>query len=349
MTNRSAARVYLGEAKTPLVASEHARRDLGLRRVFFKLENCNPSGSYKDRFVAAEVQRLLQRGRRSCIATSSGNTGSSLASYCARYDIRCVIVVNEAAPAGKLMQMQAHGACIFRVKAFGTSPEVTESVFQCLSRISQECSSPLVVSAFRHCPEGMAGVESIADELRRQRRRVHHHVFVPVGGGGLFSAICRGFERQGGTCPRVHAVQSKGCSTVVAAFERGDNEIRPVESTTRVSGLAVPFDIDASLALRYLRQFGGQGFAVEDSEIFDAQRWLLKEEGIFAEPAGATALAGLRKAAEQGIVGKNETAICLVTGHGFKDPDSIRKAAAENLPVLIDFKNLEPTLMGVVA
>ena len=336
--------VSLGEGNTPLIESVHVGPSLGLSRVFFKLENCNPSGSYKDRFIASEIARILRIGARACVATSSGNTGSALAAYCARYGITCLIVVNEDAPAGKLEQMQAHGANIFRVKRFITSPEVTERVFHILTELSTRKGLPLVVSAFRYCPEGMVGVESIAEELLHQAISRIDHVFVPVGGGGLFSAVCKGFNRHPESAPRVHAVQPNGCSTVVAAFERGDSEIRPVESTTRISGLAVPFDIDASLALMHLRQRGGCGFAVEDEEVFEMQQSMLSKEGIYCEPAGATALAGLRKAVKMGVVSTGATAICLVTGHGFKDPGSVHRAAAKHAPVLIEADELKDKL-----
>ena len=338
-------KVSLGEGNTPLVESVHVGPAMGLGRLFFKLENCNPSGSYKDRFIAGEMARLLRTGAKACVATSSGNTGSSLAAYCARYGITCLIVVNEDAPAGKLEQMQAHGARIFRVKGFGTSPEVTERVFETLKELSTRQGLPLVVSAFRYCPEGMAGVESIADELLKQIPSGVDHVFVPVGGGGLFSAVCRGFDRHPNSTTRVHAVQPSGCSTVVAAFERGDSEIRPVQSTTRISGLAVPFDIDASLALEHLRRRNGCGFAVDDEEVFEMQRSMLSKEGIYCEPAGATALAGLRKALKSGIVSNEETVVCLVTGHGFKDPDSMRRAAEKQASALIGPDELKDKLV----
>src|SRR4051794_15241062 len=94
----------LGEGNTPLIASVRSRT------LLFKLENCNPSGSYKDRFAAAEVARIVSQGATACMATSSGNTGSALAAYSARAGVRCHIFVNHDAPAGKLAQMQAHGA-----------------------------------------------------------------------------------------------------------------------------------------------------------------------------------------------------------------------------------------------
>ncbi|MFZ0635260.1 MAG: pyridoxal-phosphate dependent enzyme [Candidatus Acidiferrales bacterium] len=344
--NNRAKTAQLGEGNTPLIRSEWIGRSLGLANLFFKLENCNPSGSYKDRFVAAEVSQLLRMGAKGCLATSSGNAGSSLASYCARYGIPCSIVVNENAPAGKLEQMQAHGAHVFRVRGFITSPSVTAGVFETLSKLAPEKGLALVVSAFRYCPEGMVGVESLAYELLQQVTPRIDHVFIPIGGGGLFSAVCFGFEHAGfKPRPKVHAVQPNGCSTVVATYERGDEEIRPVESTTQISGLSVPYDIDAGLALKLLRECGGTAFGVNDEEVYEAQQLMLSREGIYCEPAAATSLAGLMHALKQGVVGRQENIVCLVTGHGFKDPDSIRRAAARNTAVLIDLGELQDAVL----
>jgi threonine synthase len=338
---------HLGEGNTPLIRSVHIGPSFGLASLFFKLESCNPTGSYKDRFVASELTRILRLGAKGCLATSSGNAGSSLASYCARYRVSCSIVVNENAPAGKLEQMQAHGAHVFRVRGFITSPSVTTGVFDCLSRLAKVRALPLVVSAYRYCPEGMAGVESLAVELVQQVTPRVDHVFVPIGGGGLFSAVCRGFDRSTTYRPRVHAVQPKGCLTVVATFNRGDHEVRPVESTTRISGLSVPYDIDAGLALDLLRKSGGLGFSVEDEEVYEAQRLMLNREGIYCEPAAATGVAGLIQAVSQGAVSREDNIVCLVTGHGFKDPDSIRQVAARNSSVLIGSSELEEAILGI--
>ncbi len=285
---------------TPCVASAAHGEAL-----FFKLESCQPSGSYKDRFAAAEVARLAVLGARRLVATSSGNTGSALAAECARAGIECAIVVNADAPAGKLAQMRAHGARVLRVRGFTVDAEVTERVFTLL----QGLGIPLVVSAFRYCPRAMAAVSSITLELRDFEPE---HVFVPVGGGGLYTAIARGFSGVS-----VHAVQPIGCATVVSAWCARERTARVVQSTTRISGLSVPNDIDATLALSALYENGGDGIAVSDDEIFAAQRTMLTREGIYCEPAGAAAYAGWLKLRPAG------RSVCLVTGHGFKDPDSI--------------------------
>ena len=321
-------RVTLGEGNTPLVESVRIGPRHGAARLLFKLENCNPSGSYKDRFIAAALDHMLRGGARACMATSSGNTGSALAAYCARYQVKCLIAVNQDAPAGKLAQMQAHGATVIRIADFVTDPAVTGQVFAALREVSASRNVPLIVSAYRYCPEGMQGVESIATELARAEAGIEH-VFVPVGGGGLYSAVARGFQAAG-RATKVHAVQPVGCSTVVASFTRGDDEIRSVRSTTRVSGLSVPFDIDAGLALGHLRACGGRGFAVSDEAVFAAQVRMLEQEGIYCEPAGATAMAGWVEAVENGVISPQETAVCLVTGHGFKDPASVDIAAGRH-------------------
>ena len=321
----------LGEGNTPLVRSAQVGPRHGAPKLWFKLESCNPSGSYKDRFIAAEMSRIVESGAQACVATSSGNTGSSLAAYCARYGVRCMILVNYDAPAGKLTQMQAHGAKVIRIREFVSDPRITSQVFEMLRAFSRERNAPLVVSAYRYCPNGMAAVEKIAQELREQfaHERIDH-VFVPVGGGGLFSAVARGFAAGGVPTPRIHAVQPAGCLTVVASYLRNDDEINPVNSTTRISGLSVPSDIDASLALSLLRGCGGMGFAVNDEEVRDAQNLLLSHEGIYAEPAGSAALAGWLQAVARGVVKPADRSVCLVTGHGFKDPASAEAAAARH-------------------
>ena len=338
----------LGEGNTPLVRSARIGPALGCDHLFFKLENTNPSGSYKDRFAAAEVQRVFDSGSNGLLATSSGNTGSALAAYCARHGLRCLIVVNSLAAAGKLDQMRAHGASVFCVRDFTTSPSVAQSTFEVLAQVSADLSMPLVVSAYRYCPTGMAGVERMAQELVGQSESAIDHVFVPVGGGGLFTAVCRGFQKESGARPRIHAVQPAGCPTVVAAFEHGDREIQPVESTTQISGLSVPFDIDAGLALSHLRKSGGHAYAVTDEEVFAAQQLLLSQEGIYAEPAGAAALAGLCRARRGGFVRRTETVVCLVTGHGFKDPESIGTAALRYPSTLIEAADLRDAITGLV-
>lgn len=336
----------MGEGNTPLVQSVRIgpKHDMHL---LFKMEMCNPNGSYKDRFVAAQVTEFLVRKVQVCVATSSGNTGASLASFSARYGIACAVFVNELAPPGKLRQMQGHGARVFRVKNFVTLPDVTQRVYARLQRLSDENSIPVVVSAYRYCPRAMRAVEGIAAELFSRCGNGLDHIFVPVGGGGLFTAICRGVSGTNGPHPRIHAVQPQGCLTLVSAYAEGRDDILPVNSTTRISGLAVPFDIDARLGLAELRRSGGRGVAVSDAEVFAAQKQMLREEGIWCEPAGAAALAGCLRARNEGWIAPGETVVCLVTGHGFKDADSLVDAANQNPSIVIEEAEIDSHLLKV--
>ena len=236
-------------------------------------------------------------------------------------------MVSEFAPAGKLVQMRAHGARVVRVPGFTVDPVVTARVMDGLSRMALDRSVPLVVSAYRYSPAGMARVEELGRELPGGA-----HVFVPVGSGGLFTATCRGLA---GRAAGVYAVQPEGCSTVAAAWQTGADSIAPVQSTTCISGLSVPYDIDGSLALQTLREHSGKALTVTDEAVFTAQRDMFAE-GIYAEPAGAAALAGARRARELGWIQESDTVICLVTGHGFKDPDAAMRAAEGNPEQLME-------------
>jgi threonine synthase len=315
----------MGEGRTPLIDSAR----IAPSTLFFKLETTNPTGSYKDRFIAREVAHAIARGQRVCVATSSGNTGSSLAAYCARFGLKCIVAVNANAPAGKLMQMQAHGATVIRIPGFVTSAEITRSVFSQLQDLADAGETSLVVSAFRYCPVGMEGVRTIATEILRDLPEVEH-IFVPVGGGGLFVAVA---EEVAALRPetKVHAVQPEGCPTLLTPFRDGSDTVLPVDSTTKISGLSVPFDIDASRALQILRRTGGQAIGVSDEEVFAAQKEMFLCEGIFCEPAGATALAGWRKAQLKA----GATSVCVVTGHGLKDPAPAQMRAGETPGFLV--------------
>lgn len=332
--------VSLGEGDTPLVRSQRIGPRLGFERLYFKLENLNPTGSFKDRFVALEIAQMLKEGQKVCLATSSGNTGSALAAYAARYERRCVIFVNERTPKTKLQQMLAYGAQLYRVRRFGLSPEATRETFGHLQRLATERGYRMIVSAFRYSPIGMLGVKTLAFEIAEALPTIDH-IFVPVGGGGLLAAIWKGVHEWAHAgrlmrVPRLHAVQPIGCAPVVRAWQKGEEYVLSVEARTEISGLSVPFDVDGALALTAVRASSGAGWALSDEEIWAAQAMLCQEEGIYAEPAGAAALAGFLAAAREGHVRRAEAVVCVVTGHGFKDLVAAERIVAARAVPLIE-------------
>ena len=330
-TVREDRRISLGEGSTPCIRSRAIGSSMGLDHLYFKVEGSNPTGSYKDRFAALAVSRMVERGDHTCLATSSGNTGAALAAYCAAARLKCRIAVVETTPIGKLQQMMAYGAEVIRVRGFGLDAGITTAVFDRLKAMGQEPGYALQISAYAYSPEGMEGVESIAFELTESADKKWDSVFCPVGGGGLALATARGFAKSGGQSTAIHCVQPAGNDTVASALRKGEANGKEVDCSTSISGLQVASVIDGDEVIHECRETGGTGHLVSDEEVWEMQRRLAGEEGIFCEPAGAVALAGLAKAVKQDEVDRAQSIACLVTGSGFKDPDSVERINSDRV------------------
>jgi len=245
------AQITLGEGATPLVRSTRIGPDAGLE-LYFKVESSNPSGSYKDRFAAVGVARMLAGGKQRCLSTSSGNTGSALAAYCARAGIECIVAAVETSSADKLTQMAAHGARVYRVARFGLDADLSDRVFALLGELARGEHDEMLISAYACSPEAMSGVQTISYELHEQAADVEHglaHVFCPAGGGGLTLAVAEGFAKLKqaallpGT-PAVHCVQPAGNDTIAGPLRRGSTSAEAVSCTTTIGGLQVPSVLD---------------------------------------------------------------------------------------------------------
>lgn len=339
------ARVTLGEGHTPLVRSRRLGPSVGLKNLYFKVETGNPSGSYKDRFAVVAVSDMVAQGKATCIATSSGNTGAALAAYCAVAGIACEIAIVEGAPIGKLRQMLAYGATLYRIQGFGIDSGISRRVFDCLKARSAEPSASLQISAFTYSPVGMTGVYSLSFELAQQAITGWDHVFCMAGGGGLVWAVAKGFEilqtaGQLERMPLVECVQPSGNNTIAGPLRAGKSTAQAVECTSKISGLQVPNVIDGDGVIAACHKNGGTGHVVEDEFIWQTQRRLAREEGIFSEPAGATAVAGCLQAAARGELDPEAEICCLVSGSAFKDPASMEAMSADRDCPLIDVDEL---------
>ena len=346
------ARLTLGEGNTPLVRSRRIGPSVGLKNLFFKLEFTNPTGSYKDRFACAAVSDMVANGKTECIATSSGNTGAALAAYCALAGITCEIAIVEKAPEGKLLQMLAYGAKLYRVRNFGVDSRTSDRVVECLKILSSRPKAQMQISAFAYCPVGMSGVYGISHELAEQITEPIDHVFCMAGGGGFVVAIARGFDQllQAGKLqrrPHIQCVQPEGNNTIAGPLNAGSLVGCNVECTTRISGLQVPQVIDGNEVISVCRESGGTGHVVSDELVFEVQSRLAREEGLFAEPAASTAVAGLVQAAREGHLDPNANIVCIISGSAFKDPASL-EAMTRNSPCpVIDLSELEKRVDAV--
>ncbi len=336
------AEISLGEGGTPLIRSTRLGPEMGLKNLWFKYEGANPTGSYKDRFAAAAVSHLKHQGKKLCLGTSSGNTGAALAAYCARAEIPCILAIVEGAPEGKLRQMLAYGARLYRIRDFGSSPAMNTEVFTGLRALADELGAGLEISAFALSPRGMAGVQTLSFELAETLGESDLHIFSPAGGGGLTLAVARGFEalatRGWASRAHVHCVQPAGNDTIASALREGAAKGRAVESRTAISGLQVGSVVDGDAVIEACRRSGGQGHVVTDARVWELQARLARTEGIFSEPAGAVALAGAEAALARGEIAPNDTVVCLVTGSGFKDGRSLeRMIGGASAPLLNQF------------
>jgi threonine synthase len=286
------------------------------------------------------VSHMIAAGQKRCVATSSGNTGSSLAAYCAAAGIECLIAIVEGAPEGKLQQMLCYGAQLYRIRGFGIDAQITRDVFDDVKRLGSQPGSATQVSSYIVSAPGMSGVKSLSYELAEQHQRIDH-VFCPAGGGGMALAVARGFDdlvRLGRLrhSPRVEVVQPLGNDTIATPLRDGAKQARDITCTTKISGLQVPTVMDGHMTIEACRASGGTGHAIPDELIWETQSRLAREEGIFCEPAGATALAGAIQALKQKLLDPAATIVCCVTGSGFKDPASVEGMLAGRTCPLIE-------------
>ena len=318
----------LGEGNTALVRSSRIGSYLGLENLYFKLEFQNPSGSYKDRYASVAASLMLEENHRKMVATSSGNSGSALAAYAARFDFELDLFVFETAAHHKLVQALAYGARVIRVKKVGVSEGGTNLMVGRLQAKAMNSEAVFLISATCVNPQQMEGVKTIAFEICEQLNGTPDHVFIPIGGGGLFFQCYQGFREwhESGRIskvPRMHAAQPEGCATVAGPLTRNEKHAEAVNCTSEISGLQVASVLDAQMAVDGVLASGGSGQMLSDEAIYAWQGRLIREEGIYTEPAGATALAGLDSALQEGLIKPKETVVCLVTGGGFKHLDSI--------------------------
>ena len=311
---------------TPLYRASRLADSLGLPglELWLKDDGRNPSASLKDRASAVALVRAREEGAEVIAAASTGNAASSLACLCASVGQRCVIFVPEQAPPAKVAQLLIFGARVFLVR--GSYDQAFDLCMEAC-RTSGWYNRNTAVNPY--LSEGKKTV--ILEVCEQLRWEAPDLVFVPVGDGCIIGGVGKGLrdlqalgwlER----LPRLIGVQAEGSSVLARAWVRGTEEIVPVPPTTLADSISVAQPRDALKALRAVRDTGGEYVVVSDGEILEAMRLLGQTQGVFAEPAGATGLAGLVRMAREGRLRGDERVVVLVTGNGLKDVASALKA-----------------------
>lgn len=318
--------ISLGEGGTPLVPlGERALKSLGVESAEVKCEHLNPTGSFKDRIAAVAVTLAVERGLAGLAGTSSGNGGAAAAAYAARAGLPLTLFSLSDVAAPKLLQIRALGARVMLVEGIGHDARSTETAANAVARHAAEQGVLPFLTGGRYSPEAMEGAATIAYEIAEARPSTTV-VYCPVGGGGLVSALGRGFAAVAGHV-RVVAVQPSGCATLALALA-GDLSGLPGSVTTHVSGLQVAVLFDGPGAVEAVSRSGGHLTEVDDEAIDEAQRLLARDEGLLVEPAGATAFAGALADAREGRLSPADRVVLVATGAGWKDAAALERLVA---------------------
>jgi len=323
--------VSLEEGSTPLIEAPRLSERIGAR-AYLKFEGANPTGSFKDRGMTVAVSRAKGRGAEAVICASTGNTAASAAAYAARAGMRGAVIVPEGKIAiGKLAQALMHGARVVALRGN------FDDALRIVRELAQKHPIELVNSVNPHRIEGQ---KTAAFEVVEQLGEMPDALAIPVGNAGNVTAYWRGFTELGerqldklevtGSRPVLYGFQAEGAAPLV----RG----APVEKPETVaSAIRIGNPARWEEAMSAFTDSRGRVAAVSDAQILDAYRWLAAAEGVFCEPASAASVAGLLAHGLPVVDGAAppETVVCVLTGHGLKDPDT----ALGKAPAVINCEN----------
>ncbi|MBI4328533.1 MAG: threonine synthase [Chloroflexi bacterium] len=327
-------RITLGEGDTPLVRSRFLEKEIGVGELYFKLEGCNPTGSFKDRGMVLAVAKALEAGSRAIICASTGNTSASAAAYGARCGIETLVIVPSGYVAmGKLAQAVVYGARIIPIEGN------FDQALQLVRSLAAVHPVTLVNSVNPHRLEGQ---KTAAFEVVDALDDAPDYLFIPVGNAGNISAYWQGFQEyhKGGQAhrrPKMMGYQAAGAAPIV----RGE-EVRNPQTVATAIRIGKPASWAKAVAAR--DESGGAIDMVTDEEILQAYHSLARHEGVFGEPASAASVAGLMKYARNHREIGESRVVCIITGTGLKDTDTAVLGAAPAQPMAPDMKAVERAL-----
>jgi threonine synthase len=318
--------ITLNEGNTPLINAYNLSKKLGNNlKIYLKYEGLNPTGSFKDRGMTVAISKAVEEGSRAVICASTGNTSASAACYAARAGIKCAVIIPEGAIAmGKLAQALIHGALVIALR--GNFDDAL-----CMVReISKKYPITLVNSIN---PYRIEGQKTAAFEICDILNSAPDYHAIPVGNAGNITAYWKGYKeyKQAGritSLPKMLGFQAAGAAPIVE--NRVIKEPKTIATAIRIGNPA-----SWKYAVEARDESGGLIDKVTDDEIIAAYKLLAEVEGVFVEPASAASVAGVIKLNKQGYFPPGgATIVCVLTGHGLKDPDRAIKVAKE--PVIVD-------------
>jgi len=324
--------VSLQEGNTPLLEAPRLAQAINFPgELYLKYDGANPTGSFKDRGMTVAVSKAVEDKVQAVICASTGNTSASAAAYASRAGLKCIVLIPEGAIAsGKLAQVIIAGAKIVPIK------DNFDKALTLVREIVEKYHLRLVNSLNPHRIEGQKTASfEICDELKN----APDFLALPVGNAGNITAYWKGFREYHAVgkisrLPRMLGFQAEGAAPIVhgRVFEHPET----IATAIRIGN---PASWQKAVAARDESQ--GLIDSVSDEQILEAYQLLAHCEGVFSEPASAASVAGVKKLAEKGFFKDNHQVVCVLTGHGLKDPER----AASLLPPQ---KVVQPTLEAVV-
>lgn len=328
--------VTLGEGRTPLLPAPRLAAQMGMKRLWLKLEVVNPTGSFKDRGLSVAVTYALEHGARGVIGASSGNALHAQAAYAAYSGLPSIAVVPEGVSKVRLEQPVVCGTKLVLVRGDYSQAH------QLAASLVEGCSGWYNVSTTYENPVIVEGYKTVAYEIWQERKECPDldWIVIPVGAGPLLGGCARGFFelREAGLInkmPAMLGVQAKGCAPIAKAFELGKEEVSAWKQSiaTVARGVADPlrgYAQDGTYTLKWVLRSNGAIISVDDAAIKKAVKDLGYFSGVYAEPTGAVSIAGLQAALDCGLIESSAEVICLITGNGFKEENILDDGHAKS-------------------
>jgi threonine synthase len=316
--------VTLREGGTPLVRSESLSAETGCE-VWLKYEGANPTGSFKDRGMTLAISKAVEEGSKAVVCASTGNTSASAAAYAAKAGLTCAVLVPKGKIAlGKMAQTLVHGGRVLEVE--GNFDESLE--------LAQDLAAHYPVTLVNSVnPYRLQGQKTLAFEVCDALGRAPDLHLVPVGNAGNISSHWMGYSEYLADAviaepPRLFGFQAAGAAPLVL----GEPVANP---QTIASAIRIGNPASWDLAIAAAKESEGAILSVTDRQILVAYR-RVAHEGLFAEPASAASVAGLLHLAAEGLLPAGTTVVCVLTGHGLKDPEWAIAGAAHPPSVPVD-------------
>jgi len=315
--------VTLGEGDTPMLRSDRLAEYVGVREMWVKSDASNPTGSLKDRSVTVSATKAREFGYETLSCDSTGNKASSVAAYAARAGLRSVVFCPEDTPIPKVTQALFFGAALIRVR--GHYSQINAMYRRLIHSGAVRWYDCGTDNPFRY-----EGKKTYAYEIaERLDWKVPDRVVHPANGGMSIVKTWKGFNELRtigwtGGLPKMTGAQAAACDPIVRSYHAGSEKVQPIEKSPTIAGALAGADpgLLGARALVALRQSGGDAIGVDDNETIAAMETLARE-GLFIEPSGAVAIAGIRRLVAEGRASPDERVVCVVTGSGFKDFDRI--------------------------